>query len=120
MVADPIEIVPGVRCIGHGGGSDWTRWALETTPQVTAAIERGARDSGLTPDEWLVQNVANLTAPLIASEGAPSTELAVDLLRRVYEMLRDSTPGPLTDDMPVRPLLREARSFLDQFGSDDG
>lgn len=53
------------------------------------------------------------------SEGAPDT-LAMDLLRRVYEMLRDSTPGPLTDDMPVRPLLREARSFLDQFGSDDG
>lgn len=34
--------------------------------------------------------------------------LAYDL----YVMLRDSTPGPLTDDMPVTPLLRRAQAIL--------
>lgn len=32
--------------------------------------------------------------------------------RELYEMLRGSTPGPLTDDMPVTSLLRRARQML--------
>lgn len=39
-------------------------------------------------------------------------DLLEGTLRETYEMLRDSTPGPLPDDAPVLGVLRQARAVL--------
>lgn len=47
-------------------------------------------------------------------------DLLEGTLRETYEMLRDSTPGPLPEDAPVRGVMRQAKAVLGAGGASDG